>query len=95
MEESKVLNKEELLEMLEISSDKEIDSSSIIKSLRKFKGMTRKEFCAYLNIPYRTLQDWELGNRTMPNYMLRIMAYAILLDVIPPQNKYQSNSEKI
>lgn len=37
--------------------------------------MTRREFCEYFEIPYRTLQDWELGNRKMPDYLLRLMAY--------------------
>ena len=48
-----------------------------IKKLRESTGMNRKEFCEYFEIPYRTLQDWELGNRKMPDYLLRLMAYKI------------------
>lgn len=29
-------------------------------------GMNRKNFCKYFNIPYRTVTEWELGNRYAP-----------------------------
>ncbi len=45
--------------------------------LRKSTGMNRKEFCAYFEIPYRTVTDWELGNRKMPEYLLRLMEYKV------------------
>lgn len=45
--------------------------------LRETTGMNRREFCDYFGIPYRTVQDWELGNRRMPDYLLRLMAYKI------------------
>lgn len=48
--------------------------------LRESTGMTRREFCEYFQIPYRTLQDWELGNRKMPEYLLRLMAYKIKME---------------
>ena len=46
-------------------------------SLRKKTGMNRKEFCKYFDIPYRTITDWELGNRKMPEYLFRLMKYKI------------------
>ena len=48
--------------------------------LRESTGMTRTEFCEYFEIPYRTLQDWELGNRKMPDYLLRLMTYKIKME---------------
>lgn len=45
--------------------------------LRKSTGMNRKEFSGYFGIPYRTVQDWELGNRKMPEYLFRLMAYKV------------------
>ncbi|MBQ8490781.1 helix-turn-helix domain-containing protein [Pseudobutyrivibrio sp.] len=50
--------------------------------LRESTGMTRREFCEYFGIPYRTMQDWELGNRKMPDYLLRLMIYKINIDQI-------------
>jgi len=54
-----------------------MDNRDYLITLRTTTGMTRKEFCEYFEIPYRTLQDWELGNRKMPDYLLRLMAYKI------------------
>ena len=48
--------------------------------------MTRKEFCQYFGIPYRTLQDWELGNRTMPDHLLRLMIYKIKIEQLRNQD---------
>ena len=41
--------------------------------LRKSTGMNRRQFSDYFGIPYRTVQDWELGNRHMPDYLFRLM----------------------
>ncbi len=60
-----------------------LDVALTLKKLREMKGMSRNEFCKYLGIPYRTLQDWELGNRTMPSYTLRLIAYAVVADILP------------
>lgn len=43
----------------------------------KSTGMNRREFAEYFEIPYRTVQDWELGNRRMPYYLLRLMVYKV------------------
>lgn len=57
-----------------------MDSKDYLVELRESTGMTRKEFCEYFEIPYRTVQDWELGNRKMPNYLLRLMEYKIRME---------------
>ena len=57
-----------------------MDSKDYLVELRESTGMTRKEFCEYFEIPYRTVQDWELGNRKMPDYLLRLMEYKIRMD---------------
>ena len=38
-----------------------------IIELREATGMNRKVFCEYFKIPYRTVTDWELGNRHCPD----------------------------
>ena len=53
-----------------------------IIALRKETKMGRREFAEYLGIPYRTLQDWELGNRKMPEYLYRLMAYKVEMEKI-------------
>ncbi len=48
--------------------------------MRKNAGMSRKEFAEYFGIPYRTVQDWELGNRKMPEYLFRLMEYKLSME---------------
>jgi len=56
-------------------------------ALRKESGLKRKEFAQKFDIPYRTLQDWELGNRKMPEYLLRLMAYRVRTEELVKANK--------
>lgn len=51
-------------------------------SLREETGMNRREFAEYFGIPYRTMQDWELGNRQMPEYLLRLMMYKVKMEAL-------------
>lgn len=38
------------------------------KNLRGRYGMTRKEFCSYFHLPYKTVQKWETGERALSKY---------------------------
>lgn len=42
--------------------------NSEIKLLREKYGLSRKQLCEALDIPYRTVQAWELGDRSCPMY---------------------------
>ena len=57
-----------------------------VRSLRESTGMSRQEFAGYFEIPYRTLQDWELGNRRIPEYLLRLMEYKTRLEGLCDKN---------
>ena len=57
-----------------------MENGKQLTDLRKITGMNRKEFCEYFGIPYRTMTDWELGNRRMPEYLLRLMTYKIKME---------------
>ena len=48
--------------------------------IRNKTGLNRKEFAEAFGIPYRTITDWELGTRVMPEYVLRLIAYRVALD---------------
>lgn len=54
--------------------------------LRITTGMNRREFCEYFEIPYRTVQDWEAGKRTMPEYLLRLMKYKVEMECVIGKN---------
>ena len=48
-----------------------------IRELRNSTGMSRKEFCSYFSIPYRTMTDWERDQRHAPDYVVRLLEYKI------------------
>lgn len=54
-----------------------MDCRNKMRELRESTGMNRKEFCEFYEIPYRTVTDWELGNRHAPEYVLRLLEYYI------------------
>ena len=45
--------------------------------LRKETGMNRKEFAEWMGIPYRTMQDWELGISKAPDYVYDLAKYKV------------------
>lgn len=54
-----------------------MDAAKTIKVLRESTGMSRKEFSEHTGIPVRTLEDWEAGRRTPPEYIPRLIAYQL------------------
>ena len=62
-----------------------------LKKLRESIGMNRKEFCEYFEIPYMTETDWELGNRRVPQYLLRLMAYKVEIRMTGAMNQQINN----
>lgn len=54
-----------------------VEFKDILVEIRKRTGMNRKQFADYLRIPYRTVQDWELGKRQMPEYLLRLILFKL------------------
>lgn len=44
-----------------------------VKALREKTGMSRREFCRYFDIPYRTVEDWEAKKSTCATYLYKLM----------------------
>ena len=44
--------------------------------LKETRKMSRAEFSRQYNIPIRTLQDWDLGNRNAPEYVKMLIDFA-------------------
>lgn len=55
----------------------DISQGERFTQLRESIGMNRKEFAEYLDIPYRTMQDWERDVRTMPSYVFSLIEYKV------------------
>ena len=51
--------------------------SYLTREIRAESGMNRVQFAMWLGIPYRTMQEWEIGRRLMPDYLLRLIAYKV------------------
>lgn len=66
-----------------------------IVALRKSTGMNRREFCNYFQIPYRTVTEWERGNRTMPDYVLRLLTYYIRTKLLGEKNVELETKEEV
>ena len=48
-----------------------MDKKEELIKLRTSTGMNKAQFARYFGIPYRTYQEWELGGRRVPEYLLR------------------------
>ena len=53
-----------------------------IREMRTRLGDTQSEFAARYNIPFRTVQNWEAGVRTPPEYVMRLLESRIREDLI-------------
>ena len=51
-----------------------------IEEARKQKNMSRRELSEWLEIPYRTLTNWENGERSCPDYIEKLIVEKILRD---------------
>lgn len=49
----------------------------VIKNKRDLLQMTQVEFSQYLKIPYRTYQNWEVGIRKCPDYVIDMIVYKL------------------
>ena len=63
-----------------------------IKEIRQSTGLSQAKFCEVLNIPKRTLQDWEQGARKCPEYVVELIAYRVAND--PNISKKEDGEEK-
>ena len=63
-----------------------MDAAEKIKELRESTGMSRKEFSEHTGIPVRTLEDWEAGRRTPPEYIPRLLGYQLKYEELVRKN---------
>ena len=71
-----------------------MEAGEELRKLRESTGMNRKEFCKYFEIPYMTETDWELGNRRVPQYLLRLMAYKIRMEQLADKKKENDQKDE-
>lgn len=71
-----------------------MELKDMLIEMRKDTGMNRREFAEYFEIPYRTVQDWELGNRQMPEYLFRLMEYKIRIEKMLKAEENEKGEEQ-
>lgn len=54
-----------------------MEISEQIKKLRELTGLNKKGFAEHFGIPLRTVEEWEAGRRTPPEYIPRLIEYQI------------------
>lgn len=52
-----------------------MDNKTILIKMREEVGLNKTEMAKLFQIPFRTYQEWELGNRNIQPYLLRLMVY--------------------
>ena len=72
-----------------------MEASKIICELRESINMSRKEFSEHTGIPIRTLEDWEAGRRTPPEYVPRLIAYQLKYEQIVNRNHEVHKGESL
>lgn len=48
-----------------------------VRKLVEKTGMTQKQFAEYFGIPFRTLQNWVLGQEKCRDYWIELMQYEL------------------
>lgn len=57
-----------------------MENGSIVKKARKATGLSQSAFARHLEIPIRTLQQWEQGRRNLPDYVLKLILFKLETD---------------
>ena len=58
-----------------------------LRQIREDLGMNRTQFSHYVDIPLRTLEEWEAGRRQMPDYVLRLLTYYTKMERLLEEQK--------
>ena len=64
-----------------------MDTREELIKLKEKTGFNWKMFAQYFGIPCRTVQDWYMGKRNMPDYLLRLMIYKFEMEKIGGGNE--------
>ena len=52
-------------------------TSEQIRAIRARTGLSQAAFAARYDIPKRTIEAWEMGQRTPPPYVIRLLSEAV------------------
>ena len=82
-------------EVKTVSADKKTESvGERFRALRESTGMNRMEFAKWLDIPYRTMGEWENNKRVMPNYVFSLIQYRVKNEFGLEKNAHKTGPDK-
>lgn len=64
-----------------------------IKELRKKTGLTQARFAELLNIPKRSIENWEGGKNKPPKYLVKLIDYFLTHEKVYKTNENKYNNE--
>ena len=64
-----------------------------LERIKEESGLSWRKFAESFGIPYRTVQDWHLGNRPMPEYILRLMVYKVETERLLKEYRMDKSSD--
>ena len=70
-----------------------MDKQKELERIKEESGLSWLKFAESFGIPYRTVQDWHLGNRPMPEYILRLMVYKVETEKLLRELKGQKSAD--
>lgn len=53
-----------------------------IKEMRELLGLTQSQFAEKYEIPKRSIENWEGGQRKCPEYVLKLLERVVKLDYV-------------
>lgn len=48
-----------------------------LKNIRAITGLSQRKFGEWLNIPLRTIEEWEAGRRNPPQYVVDLIEFKV------------------
>ena len=63
----------------DVAEQKSVDAK--IKKIRQISGLTQEEFSKKYNIPTRTIENWESGDRVPPEYVVMLLEFKVQHDL--------------
>lgn len=52
------------------------------RKIRAISGLTQAEFVREYRIPRRTIEHWDVGERTPPSYVLELLAANVITELV-------------
>lgn len=53
-----------------------------LAEIRRMTGLSQAAFAERYGIPRRSIENWESGSRTPPPYIIKLIYFAVINDVV-------------